>query len=369
MLRLITAGLILFAGVAIAPAQDKEPAKETAKQTEASPAKQAVLDNPDDVKALRGYLIGQLQELNSLSKTNPEKAEKQLKEAKAFLETLEPKDEAAKRLLSSGKQAFNSMQQQIVVAKLSLDDITAKLKKNPDDAEAVQNYGRKLAMTISPIARKDPKKAEKLMKDGQELLNSLSEKAEKEATKNAIKASLQLLGRFEDTIAGAKKKLALIGTPAAKLQVDAWVNGKPLTDEDLKGKVVLLDFWAVWCGPCIATFPHLREWDKKYDDLVIIGVTNYYDYTWDEEANQPKRGEEVSEEVEQDMLVQFAKHHELTHRFALQTDRKLSNHYEVTGIPQAVVIDRTGTVRLIRVGSGEENAKEIEQTIEKLIEE
>lgn len=369
MCRLIMAGLILFAGIAIAPAQDKEQTKEATKQTETSPAKQAVVDNPDDVKALRGYLIGQLQELNSLSKTDPEKAEKQLKEVEAFLETLKPEDDAAKRLLSSGKQAFDSMSQQIALAKLSLEDITAKLKKNPDDAEAVQNYGRKLAMTINPIARKEPEKAEKLMTEGKELLNSLSEKTEKEEAKNAIKASLQLLGRFESTIESAKKLAALVGTPAAKLQVDEWVNGKPLTDEDLKGKVVLLDFWAVWCGPCIATFPHLREWDKKYDDLVIIGVTNYYKYTWDEEANRPKRGEEVSEEVEQDMLAQFAKHHELTHRFALETDRKLSDHYAVSGIPQAVVIDRTGTVRLVRVGSGEENAKEIEQTIEKLIEE
>ncbi len=152
--------------------------------------------------------------------------------------------------------------------------------------------------------------------------------------------------------------------------MEAWVNGKPITDEDLKGKVVLLDFWAVWCGPCIATFPHLIEWDKKYDDLVIIGLTNYYNYSWDEKAKRATRSKDkVDHETEQDMLVQFAKQHKLTHTFGLQTERNLAEHYGVTGIPEVVVIDRKGKVRLIRVGSGEANAHAVQEMIEKLIEE
>ena len=64
-----------------------------------------------------------------------------------------------------------------------------------------------------------------------------------------------------------------ISQPTFPLEVEAWVNGNALTDKELEGKVVLIDFWAVWCGPCIATFPHLREWRDKYSDkgLVIIG--------------------------------------------------------------------------------------------------
>jgi thiol-disulfide isomerase/thioredoxin len=127
----------------------------------------------------------------------------------------------------------------------------------------------------------------------------------------------------------------------------------------------------VWCGPCIATFPHLREWEKKYDDLVIIGVTNYYNYAWDAETKRASRSkEDVAKETEQEMLMEFAKEHSLNHVFAVQSEEKnLSKHYAVTGIPQAVVIDKTGKVRLIRVGSGEANAQEIEAMIEKLIEE
>src|SRR5437879_5302075 len=72
---------------------------------------------------------------------------------------------------------------------------------------------------------------------------------------------------------------ALIGKPAPDFKGEFSLNGKPTKLSDLKGKVVLLDFWAVWCGPCVSTFPHLREWHKEYKDkgLEILGVTTYFE--------------------------------------------------------------------------------------------
>jgi thiol-disulfide isomerase/thioredoxin len=172
--------------------------------------------------------------------------------------------------------------------------------------------------------------------------------------------------------AGAEStRTELIGKKAAPLDVEAWVNGSPLTAEDLKGKVVLLDFWAVWCGPCIATFPHLREWNEKYADkgLVTIGLTGYYNYDWDVKAGRAMHSsDKVSPEQEQAMLVKFAAHHRLTHRFGVQKGGALSRFYGVTGIPQVVVIDRDGVIRLIKVGSGEANAKAIGDLLETLLE-
>jgi len=63
--------------------------------------------------------------------------------------------------------------------------------------------------------------------------------------------------------------------PAPELAgIEGWINSKPLTMSELKGKVVLIDFWTYSCINCVRTLPHITEWDKKYRDkgLVIIGV-------------------------------------------------------------------------------------------------
>ena len=56
--------------------------------------------------------------------------------------------------------------------------------------------------------------------------------------------------------------------------IDAWINGNPLIMEELRGQVVLIDFWTYTCINCIRTFPFLKQWHSRYadDGLVIVGV-------------------------------------------------------------------------------------------------
>ncbi len=68
----------------------------------------------------------------------------------------------------------------------------------------------------------------------------------------------------------------LIGTPMPELLVEGWINGPGPTNEELKGKIVLIDAWAYWCGPCRKRAPELiklhDDWSGK--GVVFIGLTS-----------------------------------------------------------------------------------------------
>ncbi len=70
--------------------------------------------------------------------------------------------------------------------------------------------------------------------------------------------------------AAATKKLG-IGDPAPALAFDAWVKGDKVEGIQ-KGKVHVIEFWATWCGPCIAVMPHLSELQKKHPEVVVVSV-------------------------------------------------------------------------------------------------
>jgi len=328
----------------------------------------AVKAAPDSAEAWNKYASAQFGRIAELTSTDAAAAEKLLAEVEKFIAANEPTGNDAKELVSRIKQAIPVFKQRLEIAKLPLADLEKDLAAKPDGEGVASKYIGKITGVIQELIDDAPK-AEAKLADAKDRLAKAREAATDEAVKKEIDGAARNFAQLERMIESAKKLNALVGKDAAPLAVEAWVNGKPLTDGDLKGKVVLLDFWAVWCGPCIATFPHLREWQDEYADkgLVIIGLTSYYKFKWDEEAKKPARNAEVSNEEEQAMLVKFAEMHNLKHRFAIQDGKAMSEYYQVSGIPHVVVIDQEGKVRLVRVGSGPKNAAAISDLLKKLL--
>src|SRR5262249_170679 len=132
----------------------------------------------------------------------------------------------------------------------------------------------------------------------------------------------------------------LLGQPAPDLQGDFALNGKAIKLSDLKGKVVLLDFWAVWCPPCIDSFPYLRGLHNTYKDRgrEVVGVPSYFrQLNFDRiRGTVGKVPDLLTRAQEQDMLKDFAAYHKLGYLLMALTPAewaRASSEYNVPGYP------------------------------------
>lgn len=149
--------------------------------------------------------------------------------------------------------------------------------------------------------------------------------------------------------------------PAPELNIATWIGQEPTTLAALRGRVVLLDFWATWCGPCIAAFPHLSEISQKYaaQGFTVIGVTRLY--------GEGDEGEPATPAQENEFIKEFRQRHRLPYSLAVADNEKTHRDYYISGIPTAVLLDRAGRVRYIQVGTGPTSSVEMDAQIEKLL--
>jgi peroxiredoxin len=123
----------------------------------------------------------------------------------------------------------------------------------------------------------------------------------------------------------------LVDHPAPAFTVKPITSDKPVSLADLRGRVVLLEFWATWCEPCDRQIPHLNAWHKKYaaKGLAILALS-------DEEA---------------DKVQQYAQQNHLNYPIATDPDDRVRSQFLVSGLPTTILIDKTGVVRYVAIGT------------------
>jgi len=120
------------------------------------------------------------------------------------------------------------------------------------------------------------------------------------------------------------------GAPAPQFQLNS-NNGKPLSLADLKGRIVLVNFWASWCGPCRKEMPLLEQLNRQYrtKGVTLMGV---------------------NVEPDSAAATDWLKATPVSFPILFDVDSKVSKLYQVEGMPNTVILDRKGNVRYIHRG-------------------
>lgn len=169
----------------------------------------------------------------------------------------------------------------------------------------------------------------------------------------------------------------LVGKPAPPVDFGKFtpLQGEPTSLAKLRGKVVLVNYWAIWCPHCQASLPTLRRIVTRYEDkgLVTLSLTGYYrNHQFDlrtAKVVRPKKP--LSAEQEQETLKQYLKFRRLPQTsFVLDAKQAndFSRRYAVKTLPYFMLIDKKGDVRLVLHGYGDKTGPELERWLKFLLE-
>ena len=134
---------------------------------------------------------------------------------------------------------------------------------------------------------------------------------------------------WDDSASARAAHAELEGKPMPAFEhLSGWINGA-IKPADLKGKVVVIDFYATWCGPCMAAIPHNNEMLKEFKDkgLIVVGV--------------------CTSDSGQDKFPANAKQHGIKYPAARDATLKLEKAWKVHYYPTYAVVDRKGILRAI----------------------
>lgn len=216
--------------------------------------------------------------------------------------------------------------------------------------QGAANAGGIIAIAADPDAKLERAKIESIRA---KLATSVAAAKSKLGSDEKDQALAKYLDGTLKTLNGAFAKGTLVGNKAPALTF-AWSSDEahPIKSlDDLKGKVVVLDFWATWCGPCIGSFPKIRELQAHYQGypVAIVGVTsiqgNHYKQTLEPGSKREKIDCAGDPAKEMALMKDFIKDMNMTWNVAFSNEEVFNPEYGIRGIPHVVILDPDGKVR------------------------
>ncbi len=166
----------------------------------------------------------------------------------------------------------------------------------------------------------------------------------------------EIISAFEAEAGGESKAFEMptlnIGDQPPAFKIDSWIKGTPISSFE-EGNVYLLDFWATWCGPCIAIMPHLTELQAEHaeDGLNVIGIS-IWESGKDDEGNRVRlSGEKQADHVQKfvDKNDERMGYNVATGGESFEKDWMAAAHQN--GIPTVMIVDRNSKIGWIGYGT------------------
>lgn len=131
---------------------------------------------------------------------------------------------------------------------------------------------------------------------------------------------------------------ARVGRPAPEINNEVWLNSESLNLSDLKGKVVLVEFWTFGCYNCRNIEPYVKEWHQKYADegLVVIAV----------------HSPEFSYERSIERVTAYIRDNDIPYAVPIDNDFKTWKQFQNRYWPTLYLIDKQGVIQYVRIGEG-----------------